>query len=131
MSQSKEDKERAEFLEAASEMYEELRAWRRKHPEASFDEIAGQVTPRRRELMGKVLDQLATQQGEGEVIEGLRCPACGRGMIYKGNPKRGMKQAGMRWSRQGAQAMLALRSVLLSDRWDDVWNSLRPLSKLT
>lgn len=28
-----------------------------------------------------------------------------------------MKQAGMQWSRTGAQAMLALRSVLLSDRW--------------
>ena len=28
-----------------------------------------------------------------------------------------LKQAGMRWSRQGAQAVLALRSYLLSDRW--------------
>lgn len=37
-----------------------------------------------------------------------------------------MKQAGMRWSRDGAQSMLALRSVLLSDRWDDVWASLHP-----
>jgi hypothetical protein len=41
-----------------------------------------------------------------------------------------MKQAGMRWSRQGAQAMLALRSVLLSDRWDEVWASLIPPPKL-
>ena len=31
-----------------------------------------------------------------------------------------MKQAGMRWSRPGAQAMLALRSRLLSDRWHDL-----------
>lgn len=31
-----------------------------------------------------------------------------------------MKQAGMRWSRQGAQAMLSLRSLLLSDRWDEL-----------
>ena len=29
-----------------------------------------------------------------------------------------MKQSGMRWSREGAQSMLALRSLLLSDRWD-------------
>jgi hypothetical protein len=29
-----------------------------------------------------------------------------------------LKQAGMQWSRTGAQAMLALRSVLLSDRWN-------------
>lgn len=30
-----------------------------------------------------------------------------------------MKQAGMRWSRSGAQSMLALRCLLLSDRWND------------
>lgn len=41
-----------------------------------------------------------------------------------------MKQAGMRWSRDGAQAMLALRSVLLSERWDEIWASLRPPPKL-
>lgn len=42
-----------------------------------------------------------------------------------------MKQAGMRWSRDGAQAMLALRSVLLSERWDEVWASFHPSPKLT
>jgi hypothetical protein len=41
-----------------------------------------------------------------------------------------MKQAGMRWSRPRAQAMLALRSVLLSARWDQVWPSLIPVFKL-
>ena len=35
-----------------------------------------------------------------------------------------MKQSGMRWSRGGAQSMLALRSLLLSDRWDVVEASL-------
>jgi len=34
-----------------------------------------------------------------------------------------MKQAGMRWGRHGAQAMLALRCLLLSNRWHE----LRPL----
>jgi hypothetical protein len=32
-----------------------------------------------------------------------------------------LKQAGMRWSRPGAQAMLALRCALLSDRWHNTW----------
>ncbi len=32
-----------------------------------------------------------------------------------------MKQAGMRWSRRGAGAVLALRTALLSGRWDEVW----------
>ena len=31
-----------------------------------------------------------------------------------------MKQSGMRWSRQGVQAMLALRCLLLSERWDEL-----------
>jgi hypothetical protein len=35
-----------------------------------------------------------------------------------------MKQAGMRWSRSGAQAMLALRCALLSHRWHDTWRRL-------
>jgi hypothetical protein len=42
-----------------------------------------------------------------------------------------LKQAGMRWSRNGAQAMLALRSVLLSEQWDAVWTSLFNVPKLT
>ena len=33
-------------------------------------------------------------------------------------------QSGMRWSRNGAQAMLALRCVLLSDRWQQTCRSL-------
>jgi hypothetical protein len=37
-----------------------------------------------------------------------------------------MKQAGMQWSRSGAQAMLALRCALLSDRWSLVQAVLRP-----
>ena len=32
-----------------------------------------------------------------------------------------LKQAGMRWSKAGAQAVLGLRSQLLSGRWDAVW----------
>ncbi len=35
-----------------------------------------------------------------------------------------LKQAGMRWSRRGAQAMLALRCALLSGRWAQTWLAL-------
>jgi len=34
-----------------------------------------------------------------------------------------MKQAGMRWSRKGAQAVLSLRAALYSNRWNAVWAS--------
>ena len=90
MSQRQEEKEKKEFLGRAGEMYEELREWRRGHPEASFDEIAGEVTPRRRALMGQLLGQLALQHGTGEVAEGLKCPECSQEMRYKGKPKRGI-----------------------------------------
>jgi hypothetical protein len=40
-----------------------------------------------------------------------------------------MKQAGMCWSRHGAQAVLALRSVLLSGRWNEIWPPLKPVLK--
>jgi len=42
-----------------------------------------------------------------------------------------MKQAGMRWSRPRAQTILALRSILLSNRWDQVWPSLTPAFQFT
>lgn len=88
MSLAHQEKERAEFLQAATEIYEELGRWRANHPGASIDEIAAQVTPRRRELMGQLMAQLACQYGDGEVMEEMGCPDCGEAMIYKGKPGR-------------------------------------------
>jgi hypothetical protein len=42
-----------------------------------------------------------------------------------------MKQAGMRWRRERAQAVLALRCVLLSGCWDELWQSSILLPQLT
>ncbi|HET8628997.1 MAG TPA: hypothetical protein VFL91_16365 [Thermomicrobiales bacterium] len=36
------------------------------------------------------------------------------------------EQAGMGWTRAGAQAVLSLRAELLSDRWDQSWPLTRP-----
>ena len=88
MGQPNLEKERAEFMNGAGEMYDELRQWRTKHAGASIDEIANQITPKRRELMGQLLVQLACQYGDGEVIAGLNCPECGKAMSYKGKPSR-------------------------------------------
>lgn len=82
------EKAKAEMQQAFEQMWEELHAWREKHREASFDEIAAQVTPRRRAIIGQMLAQLACQHGDGEVVEGLPCPDCGQAMSYKGRPRR-------------------------------------------
>jgi hypothetical protein len=36
-----------------------------------------------------------------------------------------VKQAGMRWSHEGAQAVLSLRAELLSGRWEQAWRDTR------
>jgi len=35
-----------------------------------------------------------------------------------------LKQSGMRWTIRGGQAILTLRSLLQSARWDNAWNVL-------
>jgi DNA-directed RNA polymerase subunit RPC12/RpoP len=69
-------------------MRAEMKTWRAAHPKATLDEIAAQVTPRRKELMGAWLDELALQHGNGYECMGLRCERCGETMIYKGTPER-------------------------------------------
>ena len=69
-------------------MYDELYQWRERHPEASFDEIGHQVTPRRQELMGELMIQLALQHGSGEAVEGLVCEEIGQELTYKGQSER-------------------------------------------
>lgn len=61
------------FLAAAGAMYEELSGWGGDHKEASFDEIAGQVTVQRQRLMGQVLTELAEQEGRGEYLAERSC----------------------------------------------------------
>ena len=81
--------EQEEFVKACLDMYDGLRAWRERHPQASIDEIVAQVTPRRQELRGELVGQLAGQHGNGVVVAGLRCEACGQARTSKGEPKRG------------------------------------------
>ena len=79
--------EKAAFLCEAEAMYEELRAWREGHPEATFDEIAEQVTRQRRKLMGALLNQLSVQHGDGRYAE-AKCPTCGERMEASGQRSR-------------------------------------------
>jgi hypothetical protein len=79
--------EKVAFLCEAEAFYDELRSWREKHPEASFDEIAAQVTPRRRELMGQLLEQLAVQHGDGRYATAI-CSSCEAEMKGSGRRSR-------------------------------------------
>lgn len=82
------EKEKVRLRAAFEQMYEELWAWREAHPEATFDEIARQVTPRRRAVLAEVLSALVQPPGRGPVPEGQPCPMCGEAMVYKGEQSR-------------------------------------------
>jgi len=89
-SEEKRKQNEAELVEELRRIHSELHTWREEHPEGSFDEIASQVTPRRRELMAVLLRQLAEQHGSGVEVNGVMCPECGREMTYRGDPSRGI-----------------------------------------
>lgn len=78
------DANRAQLTALLEGMYDELYEWRDEHPEASLDEIARQVGLRRRQLIGAWIAQLACQQGDGTVVDGVCCPHCGQRLLSKG-----------------------------------------------
>lgn len=66
-----------------AQMREELMAWRKVHPEATFDEIVAQVTPRRRGLMGQLIEEVVMAEAkDGEMAP--TCPVCGEGAGFRG-----------------------------------------------
>jgi hypothetical protein len=79
----------AEFVSSAGGVYERLRAWRKAHPQASFDEIAEAVRQERQVLFGQLLGELATQ-GEQSRVRQVACPQCGGEMSGRGLRGRGV-----------------------------------------
>ena len=88
MSSQKRSDAQAALVTQFENMLADLQAWREAHPGATLDEIANEVTPRRRALIGVLLEHLALQQGNGSVAEGVVCPECGATMRYKGEAAR-------------------------------------------
>jgi hypothetical protein len=72
------------FLKEAERMYEQLEDWYDKHPQASFGEIEAEARKRRRELMGKTLEQLVNGRDVGAQVEAPKCGACGEAMEFEG-----------------------------------------------
>ena len=80
---------KAEYMKEVEKMYDELTDWRKKNPEASFDEIAEKVGQKRRLINSKLLKELAEQEGVGEYLADKKCPKCEEGtMHYKGEKKK-------------------------------------------
>jgi hypothetical protein len=77
---------REEFTNRATDLWDNLNAWYRAHPEATFDEIEKQVGQQRRDFLGEFLE-LTLRQGElGATAAAPDCPKCGKPMEFKGYP---------------------------------------------
>src|SRR3989304_2040395 len=72
------------FMEEAQRMYEQLEDWYDKHPQASFGEIEAEARKRRRELMGKALEQLVNGRDTGGQVTAPKCEQCGQTMEFEG-----------------------------------------------
>ena len=79
---------RSEFETEALGLYDQMVAWRREHPQASFDELAARVQPERKKLMGRLLEELAVQEIEKEQWQGQSCAECGGKLENKGRRKK-------------------------------------------
>ena len=75
---------KAEFLQAAEAMYEQMEDWYDAHPEASFEEIEAELRRRRRELMGGTLATLIVGRDNGFDVQPPPCPQCGQAMAFEG-----------------------------------------------
>ncbi len=75
---------KAQFMEAAEEMFEAMEAWYDAHPDAQFEEIEGQARWLRRRLIGRGLEIWINGRSTGRQVEAPRCPRCGKPMKFVG-----------------------------------------------
>jgi len=71
------ERRRAEFLEKAGQMFDQLEGWYDEHLEASFGEIEAESRKQRRELMGEAIGVLINGRDTGMGVEAAHCQAWG------------------------------------------------------
>jgi hypothetical protein len=75
---------KADFMQTAEAMYEQMEDWYDAHPDASFEEIETELRRQRRELMGGTLATLIVGRDSGFAVEPPKCPQCGGPMTFEG-----------------------------------------------
>ena len=81
---------REAFLAAAGHLWDEFQAWYDAHPEATYDEMELELRNHRRVLMGETME-LTLQRGDlGASAQRPRCEQCGRALVFKGYPSKGV-----------------------------------------
>jgi len=81
---------RRAFLEEAAKLWDEYNAWYDAHPDATFDEMDEEVGEEGRVHLGRLVELTLRRGDLGAQAEIPRCERCGREMVFKGYPKKGV-----------------------------------------
>jgi hypothetical protein len=74
--------------EVIAEILSEVRVWKKKHPQASFNEMEEEVLRARQRFGEQMMEELLEGREEARPVPGPKCAECGREMHYKGEKKR-------------------------------------------
>lgn len=90
-----------DWQEAARRVFEEMEAWRRAHPRATFAEIEGAVEEHLSDLRGQLIEDVVEASPSTDLAgrpagERPRCPECGQAMEARGKRERAVTIRGNR-----------------------------------
>ena len=81
---------RRAFLEEAAKLWDEYNAWYDAHPDATFDEMDEEIGEEGRAHMGRLVELTLRRGDLGAKAETPRCERCGKEMVFKGYPEKGV-----------------------------------------
>jgi len=82
---------RQEFLDEAAKVWDKYSEWYDAHPDATFDEMDKEVGKEGRAHLGKLVELTLRRGDLGAKADRPRCEQCGREMVLKGYPEKGVQ----------------------------------------
>jgi hypothetical protein len=81
---------REAFLAESAELWDKYNDWYDAHPGATFDEMDEEIGEEGREHLGKLVELTLRRDDLGAKARAPRCERCGREMVFKGYPEKGV-----------------------------------------
>jgi hypothetical protein len=82
---------REAFLAESAKLWDGYSGWYDAHRGATFDEMDEEAGEEGRAHLGKLVELTLRRDDLGAKAEAPRCERCGRGMVFKGYPEKGVR----------------------------------------
>jgi hypothetical protein len=82
---------REAFVEEAGRLWDRFTAWYGAHPEATFDDIDREAGEEGRAHLGMMVELMLRGGELGAKAEAPKCERCGKEMVFKGYPEKGVE----------------------------------------